>query len=102
MPAEEIANWMLARRPFALVPRQVHVKAHKHLICLRARGSRTMICLKADQHGLQGLQTYDMFASTWLAKISYVCKLRKIIPFLFLGIGPLHRVQIGIPMIGFG
>ncbi len=76
-----------------------------------------------------GLQTYDMFTSTWfvnydmfasgstrivrlvniwyfestwLAKISYVCKPCKIIPFLFIGIGPLYCVQIGIHMIQFG
>jgi hypothetical protein len=42
---------------------------------------------------------YDMFASTQLAKISYVCKPHKIIPFLFLGISPLHCVQIGFHMI---
>ncbi len=33
----------------------------------------------------QGLQTYDMFASMWLTKISYVCKLCNIIPFSFVG-----------------
>ena len=33
----------------------------------------------------QGLQTYDMFASMWLTKISYVCKPYNIIPFLFVG-----------------
>ncbi len=31
------------------------------------------------------MQTYDMFASMWLTKISYVCKPCKIIPFLFVG-----------------
>jgi hypothetical protein len=31
------------------------------------------------------LQTYDMFASMWLTKISYVCKPCNIIPFLFVG-----------------
>jgi hypothetical protein len=25
-----------------------------------------MICLQADQQGLQGLQTYDVFANMWL------------------------------------
>ncbi len=29
--------------------------------------------------------TYDMFASMWLTKISYVCKPCKVIPFLFVG-----------------
>ncbi len=33
----------------------------------------------------QGLQTYDMFASMWLTKISYVCKPCNIIHFLFVG-----------------
>jgi hypothetical protein len=51
---------------------------------------------------LQGLQTNDMFTSTWLAQISYVPKLGKVIPFLFVGIGPLHCVQIGINMISLG
>ncbi len=31
------------------------------------------------------MQTYDMFTSMWLTKISYVCKPCKIIPFLFVG-----------------
>ncbi len=89
----------LPRCAFAWVPRQIHVMAHKHLIFLQARGLQTMTWLQADQQGLQGLQTYGMFASTWLAKISYVCKPHKIIPFFFLGIGPLHRVQIDIHMV---
>ncbi len=61
-----------------------------------------MICLQADQQRLQGLQTYDMFVSTWLAKISYAASHMKIIPFLLLRIGPLHRAQIGIHMIQLG
>jgi hypothetical protein len=75
----------LLREAFAWVPRQVHELAHKHMICLQARGSQTMICLQADQQGSRGLQTYDMFASMWLTKISYVCKPCKIISFLFVG-----------------
>ncbi len=44
-----------------------------------------------------------MFASRWLAKISCVCKPHKIIPFLFVGIGPFHHAQeIDIHMIWFG
>ncbi len=61
-----------------------------------------MICSQVDWQGLQGLQTYDMFASMWLAKMSYVCKPCKIIPFLFAGISPLNHAQIGIHMIWFG
>jgi hypothetical protein len=72
------------------------------MICLQARGLQTIICSQANQQGLGGLQTYDMFASTWLAKISYVSELRKTIPFSFKGIGPLHCAQIGIHMIQFG
>ncbi len=34
---------------------------------------------------MQGLQTYDMFASMWLTKISNVCKPCNTIPFLFIG-----------------
>jgi hypothetical protein len=42
-----------------------------------------------------------MFASKWLAKISYVSKQGKLTPFLFNGIGPIHRAHIGIHMIQF-
>jgi hypothetical protein len=73
----------LQRRAFARVPRPVHVMACKQLVCSQACGLWTMICLQADWQGLQSLQTYDMFASRWLAKISYFSKPRKIIPFLF-------------------
>ncbi len=66
---------------FAWVPRQVHELACKHMICLQAHGLQSMIGSQADQQGSQGLQTYDMFASTWLAKMLYVWKPRKIIPF---------------------
>ena len=58
MPAEENLNWMLA-------------KAH--------------FCMGAKAGSQAGLQTYDMFASMWLTKISYVCKLCNIIPFSFVG-----------------
>ncbi len=69
---------------------------------LQAPGFQTMICLQVNWQGLQGMQTYDMFMSTWLAKISYVPKPCKVIPFVFVGIGPLVCVQIGIHMIPFG
>ncbi len=75
----------LPRHAFAWVPRQIHELARKHMICSQARGLQTMICLQLDQQGLQGLQTYDMFASMWLTKISYICKPYKIIPFLSVG-----------------
>ncbi len=97
-----LQNGCLPRCLFAWVLRLVHKLAYKHMICLQAPGLQTMICLHADWHGLQGLQTYDMFTSMWLAKISYVPKPCKVIPFFFVGIGPLHRVQIGIHMIPFG
>jgi hypothetical protein len=84
------------------VLRWVHELACKHMICLQAPGLQTMICLQVDSQGLQGLQTYDMFTSTWLAKTSHVPKPRKVIPFVFVGIGPLNHVQIGIHMIPFG
>ncbi len=92
----------LPRRLFAWVLWRVHELICKHMICLRAPGLQTMIFLQADWQGLQGLQTYDMFTSTWLAKISYVPKPRKVMPFVFVAIGPLNRVQIGIHMIPFG
>jgi hypothetical protein len=57
----------------------------KHMICLQASGLQTMICLQADQRGLLGLQTYDVFASMWLTKISYVHEPCKMMPFLFIG-----------------
>ncbi len=75
----------LPRHAFVSVPRRVHEMACKRMICSQARGLQTMICLQADQQGLQGLQTYDVFASMWLTKISYVCEPHKIIPFLFIG-----------------
>ncbi len=92
----------LTRRLFAWVPRRVHKLACKHMICLQATGLGTMICLQANWQGLQGMQTYDMSTNTWLAKISYVPELHKVIPFVFVGIGPINRVQIGIHMIPFG
>jgi hypothetical protein len=51
-----------------------------------------MICSQADQQKLQGLQMYDIFASTWLTKISYVCKPHKIIPVLFVGVMAMRVV----------
>ncbi len=89
----------LPRHAVAWVPRRVHELACNHMICLQARGLRTMIWLQMNQQGFWGLQTRDMFSSTWLAKISYDSKPHKIIPFLFVGIGPLHGAQIGIHMI---
>ncbi len=91
----------LPRRSFAWMLRRVHELARKHMICLRAHGLQTMICLHVDRQGLQGLQTFEMFASTWLERISYVSKPGKIIPFLFEGIGPLNHAQISIHMIWF-
>ena len=41
MPAEKIANWMLAKAPF---------------------------CMGAKAGSQAGLQSYDMFASTWFVK----------------------------------
>jgi hypothetical protein len=92
----------LPRRLFAWVLRRVHELACKHMICSQAPGLWTMICLQADWQGSQGLQTYDMFTSIWLAKISYVPEPHKVIPFVFVGIGPLNCEQINIHMIPFG
>jgi hypothetical protein len=103
VPAEKIVNRMLAKMRFRM---HMGAKAGSQA------GSQTDIFMStqfasydvfaSDQHGSQGLQIYDMFASTWLAKESYVPKPHKIIPLLFVGIATLYRVQIGIHMIQFG
>ncbi len=90
----------LSRRLFAWVLRRVHKLACKHMICLRAPGLWTMICLQADWQGLQGLQWY---VNKHMVGKDIICsQATQRIPFVFIGIGPLNCVQIGIHLIPFG
>jgi hypothetical protein len=63
-PAEEIANWMLSEAHFCMGAKAGSGAGLQIYDMFARPGLQTMICLQADQQGLQSLQTYDMFAST--------------------------------------
>jgi hypothetical protein len=60
---------MFANALFCMGAKAEYELACKHMICSRAHGLQTRICSQADRRGSQGLQKYDMPASTMLGNI---------------------------------